>query len=82
MNGKHDPDEFIPERFLGDQPAINPSNYVFGFGKRMCPGKLLAEDAIFLLAATLLMRFTITPKLDDNGKEIPIDVEYSSGLLS
>jgi cytochrome P450 len=28
------PDQFIPERFLGDQGAPDPRDAVFGFGRR------------------------------------------------
>ena len=28
------PEEFRPERFLGDNPALDPREYMFGFGRR------------------------------------------------
>jgi cytochrome P450 len=33
-----DPLEFRPERFLGPSPQVDPHKFVFGFGRRACPG--------------------------------------------
>lgn len=33
-----DPLEFKPERFLGPSPQLNPRKFIFGFGRRGCPG--------------------------------------------
>ncbi|KAF9265247.1 hypothetical protein L218DRAFT_860950, partial [Marasmius fiardii PR-910] len=34
-----DPDVFDPERHLGQNPQQNPFDFVFGFGRRSCPGE-------------------------------------------
>ena len=36
-----DPFTFDPSRHLGDDPQPDPLKYVFGFGRRVCPGMLL-----------------------------------------
>lgn len=33
------PTEFLPERYLGSSPQLDPHKFVFGFGRRVCPGK-------------------------------------------
>ncbi|OCH95899.1 cytochrome P450 [Obba rivulosa] len=59
-NPKYDHRAFIPERFLDpDVPTLDPTHYAFGFGRRICPGKYLAEDELFLLIATILATFTM-----------------------
>jgi cytochrome P450 len=35
------PDAFDPSRFMGDKPELDPRSYVFGFGRRICPGKYI-----------------------------------------
>ncbi|KAI0741393.1 cytochrome P450 [Daedaleopsis nitida] len=60
-----DPMEFKPERFMRDGVfdcgAIDPSRIgAFGCGRRVCPGKLLAEDNLWLTVAQLLATFTIS----------------------
>lgn len=35
-----DPDVFDPNRYLGEQPQMDPFKFVFGFGRRGCPGKV------------------------------------------
>jgi hypothetical protein len=35
-----DPDAFDPSRFMGDNPELDPRAYIFGFGRRICPGTL------------------------------------------
>ncbi|KAG6842959.1 hypothetical protein H0H93_002717, partial [Arthromyces matolae] len=75
------PDVFAPERFLKERPPLNPSTYSYGFGRRLCPGKALAETVMFLMTAHILMAFDISREVDEKGEEIPIDVEYSSGVF-
>lgn len=64
----HDPMEFRPERFLGPTPELNPYTLSFGFGRRICPGKLLAENTISLSIAQSLAVFNIS-KFEETGKE-------------
>ncbi|KAJ7758742.1 cytochrome P450 [Mycena metata] len=78
------PENFSPERFLDNgrtHKPLSPLEYCFGFGRRICPGRGLAENSIFLLAASIISSFDITPAIDGNGIKIPIDVQYSSGLV-
>ncbi|KAG7090687.1 hypothetical protein E1B28_009784 [Marasmius oreades] len=78
------PEEFHPERFLGGRAhePLPPSEYCFGFGRRICPGRGLAENAIFLMTASIVAAFDIEPAIDAVGQKIPIQVQYSSGLVS
>ncbi|KAJ7056385.1 cytochrome P450 [Mycena amicta] len=78
------PENFAPERFLDTgrtHRPLSPLEYCFGFGRRICPGRRLAENSIFLLAASIIGSFDISPATDENGVNIPIEVQYSSGLV-
>jgi cytochrome P450 len=35
------PNKFDPSRFLGENPERDPADFIFGFGRRICPGKFL-----------------------------------------
>jgi len=60
-NEKYDPKAFIPERFLdSSQPELDPASWAFGFGRRICPGKALAENSVFILIASILASFHIS----------------------
>lgn len=54
------PTSFIPSRFSPSPPSgfpaspPDPRNYVFGFGRRRCPGMHLIESSLWLLMASLL----------------------------
>ncbi|KAJ3572617.1 hypothetical protein NP233_g2968 [Leucocoprinus birnbaumii] len=80
------PDEYIPERYLKDgkiNPDVqDPSVAAFGYGKRKCPGQFFSEDSLFSIIAHVLTVYDIKPGLDDDGKEVKIMPEYSSGLSS
>jgi hypothetical protein len=57
-----EPDVFKPERFLGPDgsPREDPVlKSVFGFGKRICPGRHLAEATLFIAIASMLSVFNI-----------------------
>ncbi|EMD35960.1 hypothetical protein CERSUDRAFT_115908 [Gelatoporia subvermispora B] len=64
-NARYDPEAFIPERYLDPkEDTVDPSLWAFGFGRRICPGRFLAENSIFIFAATILAAFNISPPAD------------------
>ncbi|CAE6510080.1 unnamed protein product [Rhizoctonia solani] len=52
-----DPYIFRPERYLQSQPAPDPRKYIFGFGRRICPGIHVAYDSTFINCAGLISVF-------------------------
>jgi cytochrome P450 len=78
----HDPLTFKPERFLGKEPEPDPGQFVFGFGRRICPGKILADNTLFLSIAQSLAVFDITKPVDEAGKEVEPVVEMEPGVIS
>jgi cytochrome P450 len=71
-----DPFKFRPERFLDDKSEMDPSQFVFGVGRRSCPGQLLAENTLFTAAVNLLAMVDLYRAKDASGQDIPIKVEY------
>ncbi|KIJ57025.1 hypothetical protein M422DRAFT_102712, partial [Sphaerobolus stellatus SS14] len=66
-----EPGVFRPERFLGDNPEPDPAiSGVFGFGRRVCPGRLMAENMLWLETACLLSAFTFKHEKDQNGQDV------------
>ncbi|KAK2033146.1 flavonoid 3-hydroxylase [Colletotrichum zoysiae] len=78
------PMEFWPERFLegqGREPEFDPRKLSFGFGRRICPGKVLAENTLFLSISQSLAVFQVAKKVVD-GKVIVPKVEPKPGVIS
>ncbi|KXT08907.1 hypothetical protein AC579_2056 [Pseudocercospora musae] len=73
-----DPDLFRPERFLGDRPELDSRTWVFGFGRRACPGNLLAEQTIFLTISRVLAVFDIGKPDAEEGPA----VRFEPGVVS
>ncbi|EIM88949.1 cytochrome P450 [Stereum hirsutum FP-91666 SS1] len=66
---KYPVDEVWPERFLEEtDKEMDPYGWVFGFGRRKCPGLHVAEDSNFMLIASILASFDITPLKDGPPK--------------
>ncbi|KAF4572823.1 hypothetical protein EYR36_007333 [Pleurotus pulmonarius] len=81
-----EPLSFNPERFADAKKNaaahINPApDAAFGFGRRMCPGRWLAFQSIWIAVASVLAVYDILLPLDEQGKEIKLAEEYSTGLL-
>ncbi|KAL5522856.1 hypothetical protein ACEPAG_8874 [Sanghuangporus baumii] len=77
----HDPMAFKPERFLGDEPEMDPHNLSFGFGRRICPGRDFADATVYLTIAQTLAVFDIN-KAIENGKIVEPKVEFTPGTIS
>ncbi|KAL0942946.1 cytochrome p450 oxidoreductase [Colletotrichum truncatum] len=79
-----DPEEFRPERFLGSDDgdsATDPHKFVFGFGRRLCPGRILADNALFVNVAQSLAVFNINKRVVD-GRTIEPKVKMTPGIVS
>lgn len=74
------PRDFEPERFLSKPGALEPGDVSFGFGRRVCPGRLIGETSIFLIIAHILAIFDIR-KPAENGEEIKSTLDSTAGLL-
>lgn len=78
-----DPKSFKPERFLGPNEALSPYSYIFGFGRRICPGRLLADSSMFLTVAQTLAVFDIQKAVDEKtGKVIEPVIGARPGLVA
>lgn len=78
---------FRPERFLGVPDAKeggprNPNTIAFGWGRRICPGRFMAENQLWLQVAMFLQCFSIEPSMDDYGIPVIPPRIYTSGMAS
>ncbi|KAF5025066.1 hypothetical protein F66182_2835 [Fusarium sp. NRRL 66182] len=76
------PSLFDPERFIEPRNEPDPTDYAFGYARRVCPGRYLAEDSIFITLARLLAVFTMDKAVDENGNEIEVEIDAMPGLIS
>ncbi|KXG50521.1 Cytochrome P450 [Penicillium griseofulvum] len=81
----HDPMIFNPERFLPTPdrklPERDPHMLVFGFGRRACPGRTLADANVFLTVAQALTVFSISKPIE-NGVVQDIPLKFLPGVIS
>lgn len=76
------PDTFDPDRFLPPRNEPEPTA-AFGFGRRACPGRFLADSNLYLNISQLLSVFTIGNAVDANGSYIGVhDIKPKPGVLS
>jgi cytochrome P450 len=74
---------FDPARHLdanGDINILGPSNIKeghvsYGFGRRECPGRHMANNSLFIDIAIILWASKIERKKDALGKMLPLDVD-------
>ncbi|KAK7440646.1 hypothetical protein VKT23_016995 [Stygiomarasmius scandens] len=80
-----DPHSFKPERFLGRDGKINPDikdpdTVLFGFGRRICPGRFMGYSSIWISVASMLATLHFSKPTDKDGNIIQPTYEYVSSL--
>lgn len=78
-----DADEFRPERHLNEKGELSSGpvetnkagNVTFGFGRRICVGKDLANDSLFIDISRMLWAANFERARDKHGKEVPLDLD-------
>ncbi|CDO75751.1 hypothetical protein BN946_scf184921.g27 [Trametes cinnabarina] len=82
------PFDFKPERFMKDgrldPDILDPSEYAFGYGRRICPGQQFAQSSLFLIVSTVLHTMSITsPEGEDAGsRQLRAKGKVSDGIIS
>lgn len=79
-----DPEAFKPERFLLDgklNSAVRDPEESFGFGRRVCAGKDMAWDTLWIMVASMLATFEISKATGDNGEVIEPPPGHTSEIL-
>ncbi|KAF9254188.1 cytochrome P450 [Marasmius fiardii PR-910] len=80
-----DVDNFNPDRFMkkpGKALPPHPREFAFGFGRRVCPGRHVADHSLWIAIAYLLWAFDFKKAVDSNGNEVEPVINYHDGLIS
>ncbi|KAJ6561166.1 cytochrome P450, partial [Mycena vulgaris] len=74
------PTAFEPERFIakdGKEAELDPHALAFGFGRRICPGRVLADASIFISCVMALAVFNISAHPEEGA----INLEQTAGAI-
>ncbi len=75
--------EFIPERWTGEDSSLQERQerhlvVPFGVGKRICPGKKLAEQVLHILLARMFKRFDVgLVGEEETAKDEPVRSQFN-----
>ncbi|KAI3598052.1 cytochrome p450 [Moniliophthora roreri] len=80
-----DAHSFKPERFISSDGKLNaavqdPDIALFGFGRRICPGRHMAWNSVWIAIASMLAMFDISKAVDKQGNVTEPTYEYISSL--
>ncbi|KAG6332680.1 hypothetical protein ID866_6411 [Astraeus odoratus] len=82
-----DPERFDPTRHLAPDGQLKPeskqrNSIYFGFGRRVCPGRYFAENALWAAAAVMLSALRFEKAKDSSGDDIYPDPIFPPGAIS
>ncbi|KZT58207.1 cytochrome P450 [Calocera cornea HHB12733] len=82
-----DPFTFDPDRYTstnGRAPQEDPTRWVWGFGRRVCPGTCqhLADAMLYITIVSTLAIFNISKAVDKHGQVIEPALEFTTGTTS
>ncbi|PPQ76379.1 hypothetical protein CVT26_015387 [Gymnopilus dilepis] len=74
-----DPHTFDPSRYLRGEPR--PVGQ-YGFGRRICPGRYLADSSVWIALGSILSAFRLCPITGSDGKSIIPQEDFLSGITN
>ncbi|KAH7925846.1 cytochrome P450 [Leucogyrophana mollusca] len=76
--------EFVPERFINADGELKDDTVVhsFGFGRRICPGRHLADASLWAGMVSMLTVFKFMKCKDQAGNDMDVHPQWTSGLTS
>ncbi|KAM0319659.1 hypothetical protein ACHAPQ_010255 [Fusarium lateritium] len=77
-----DPSSFDPDRYLEPRNEPDPNFAAFGFGRRVCPGRLLADESLFITISRLLSAFDIKKAVNEHGDDIEPEISVMPGMVA
>ncbi|CAP92710.1 Steroid 17-alpha-hydroxylase/17,20 lyase [Penicillium chrysogenum] len=87
---RFDPSHYEGRHNLASDYAASPDymqrdHFIYGAGRRLCPGIHLSERSMFIGAAKLLWGFQFESEMDESGRPVAIDTDpitgYTEGFL-
>ena len=88
-DGKLNPDVRDPDcaAFGFGRRSVNitysPTYMLTGiYSSPVCPGRLLSDNSLYLIASCLLAVYDIKPPVDDEGNALKLKPEFTSGFLT
>ena len=77
---------FKPERYLMPDGQLDPTMHnaelaAFGFGRRICAGRHMSVDSVWIAVASILSTFKLTNALDNQGNVVTPSGEFSAGFI-
>ncbi|KAG6917741.1 hypothetical protein DXG01_001279 [Tephrocybe rancida] len=79
-----DPEIFNPSRFIstdGHEAERDVYDFIYGFGRRVCPGRVLADTSLFIMATMALAVFDISKSADKDGTIVEPILKPLSGSV-
>lgn len=78
-----EPEVFNPDRFLhpSNQRAHEHLEAVWGFGRRVCPGRTFAEGSIWLCMANFIATMNIEKAVDGDGNPVTPAAAFETGAI-
>ncbi len=81
------PNVFNQERFLEEvdeqtAKARDVRNYVFGFGRRRCPGLFMIDSSLWIAVASMIASFDIRKAVDEFGNTVEPEVIYDNSVFT
>ncbi|GBE84279.1 Multifunctional cytochrome P450 monooxygenase af510 [Sparassis crispa] len=81
-----DAQAFKPERFMeeaDEQTAKrrDPRNFVFGFGRRRCPGMHLMESSFWIVMASMIATMDLAKAVDEHGNVVEPETSFDNAVF-
>ncbi|KAG8984768.1 hypothetical protein FRB90_005122, partial [Tulasnella sp. 427] len=78
------PSTFNPDRFINNPDILDPRDFIFGFGRRICPGNYLAYHMTWIFVVSILWGYELKRpegelSLDQDDDRFDLGTNFTTG---